>query len=224
MTEYPSPFDLCPIGVLRIEDDGWLVPGRGIELAPSPHFDARSAEGAADLHTVVIHNISLPPLTFGSGTVREFFCGTLDCCRHPHLQSLKGVRVSSHFFIDRKGVLTQFVSCLERAWHAGVSCFNGRECCNDFTIGIEVEGTDFVPFADVQYATLERLLAAIDVRFALHYVVGHSDIAPGRKTDPGPYFDWLRLERASEVFGRPRFVGAAACMQKARMEQHRNLC
>lgn len=200
---------------LRIDAEGWLAPGPGVELAPSPHFDARPSEGAADLHTVVVHNISLPPLTFGSGTVREFFCGTLDCHSHPQLQSLEGVRVSSHFFIDRRGGITQFVGCLERAWHAGVSRFNGKERCNDFTIGIEIEGTDFVPFEEAQYEALEDLLAAVNDRFELHYVVGHSDIAPGRKTDPGPYFDWGRLERASETFGRPRFVGAAACMQKS---------
>ena len=116
------------------------------------------------------------------------------------------------------------MGCLERAWHAGVSRFNGKERCNDFTIGIEIEGTDFVPFEEAQYEALEELLAAVNDRFELHYVVGHSDIAPGRKTDPGPYFDWGRLERASETFGRPRFVGAAACMQKSRLEAYRNLC
>ncbi len=201
-----------PEKLLEIDADGWAV--GDVILSPSTHFDARElADVDADIDTVVLHNISLPPLTFGSGTVSRFFCDTLDFDSHAQLKPLEGVRVSSHFFIDRKGNVEQFVSCRDRAWHAGVSRFNGKTRCNDFSIGIEIEGTDFTPFESVQYDVLIQLLKAIAQRYPIGYVVGHSDIAPERKTDPGPYFDWVKLWRARGEFSSPVFAGAAAQKQ-----------
>ena len=202
-------------GVFAIDSDGWV---KGAQRFASPHFNERPP---ADIipHTVVLHNISLPPQQFGTGFVRDLFMGTLDTTRDASLADLKGLRVSSHFFIDRTGALFQFVSCGKRAWHAGVSRFNGRDNCNDFSIGIELEGTDFVDFEDVQYQTLESLLSAIHAKYALSYVVGHSDVAPGRKTDPGPHFDWVRLYRSRSVFGSPDFFGAAARLQLSALNQ-----
>ena len=197
---------------LSIDKAGWLVAGPGVEICPSPHFDERPAEDLAHLNTVVLHNISLPAGCFSTGVVRRFFCGTLDFDAYPELEDIRNLRVSSHFLVTRDGRIEQFVSCLARAWHAGVSRFNGRTRCNDFTIGIEIEGTDFVPFESVQYDVLKALLVAVDARFSLEYIVGHSDIAPGRKTDPGPCFDWPALMREAERFGSPQFPGAAAQM------------
>ena len=194
---------------VEIGADGWAM--SGAEIHPSPHFDARET-APEDVHLVVLHNISLPPYMFHTGVVREFFCGTLDFDIEPdaRVRSLRNLRVSSHFLITRKGTIEQFVSCCDRAWHAGVSQFMGREKCNDFSIGIELEGSDFVPFEQVQYEKLCSLLAAIDARYGLAYIVGHSDIAPSRKTDPGPYFDWGKLKVACSAFGSPEFPGAAA--------------
>ena len=187
---------------VEIGADGWAM--SGAEIHPSPHFDARET-APEDVHLVVLHNISLPPYMFHTGVVREFFCGTLDFDIEPdaRVRSLRNLRVSSHFLITRKGTIEQFVSCCDRAWHAGVSQFMGREKCNDFSIGIELEGSDFVPFEQVQYEKLCNLLAAIDARYGLAYIVGHSDIAPARKTDPGPYFDWTRMKTACPAFGSP---------------------
>ena len=199
---------------LSICPDGWAQAAAGVPFArfKSPHFDARPC-APEDVHTVVLHNISLPPYMFHTGVVREFFCGTLDFDIEPdqRVRSLQGLRVSSHFFITRRGEIEQFVSCLDRAWHAGRSSFMGRERVNDFSIGIELEGSDFVPFEPLQYERLVLLLAAIDARFSLKYIVGHSDIAPQRKSDPGPYFDWALLEGRSALFGSPQFPGTAAC-------------
>jgi AmpD protein len=158
-----------------VDASGWV---RGIERVVSPFFDARPASSAVDL--VVIHNISLPPGRFGGGA-------------HPFYARLAGVRVSAHFFIDRAGDAIQFVSTADRAWHAGVSRFEGRSNCNDFSIGIELEGTDFTPFAAAQYATLACLLRILCAALPLRAVRGHSDIALERKTDPGPFFEWARL-------------------------------
>ncbi len=198
-----------------IDADGWLA---GTARFESPHFNERPFEDAVP-HTVVLHNITLPPGRFGTGLVRDLFMGTLDTSLDPALSDLAGLRVSSHFFIDRAGAVTQFVSCAKRAWHAGVSRLAGRDNCNDFTIGIELEGTDFTDFEAVQYESLTALLHAIDAKYSLDCVVGHSDIAPGRKTDPGAHFDWVRLYRAREAFGSPEFAGAAARIQLAALDQ-----
>lgn len=175
---------------MRIRD-GWL---EGVRHAPSPNCDARPAGTAVQL--LVLHNISLPPGEFGRGLVEPFFCNALDTSCHPALADLGGVRVSAHLFIDRQGRITQFVSLDERAWHAGRSCFEGRDNCNDFSIGIELEGTDTQPYSDAQYRALwdliPRLMRAYPA-LAMDRIVGHEHVAPGRKSDPGPAFDWQRL-------------------------------
>ncbi|MDR0564456.1 MAG: 1,6-anhydro-N-acetylmuramyl-L-alanine amidase AmpD [Azoarcus sp.] len=167
---------------------GWL---RGVERIDSPNFDARP-EGVS-VSLVVIHAISLPPDEFGGPGVIELFTNQLDPTAHPYYAGIHPLRVSSHFFIRRDGKIIQFVSVLCRAWHAGVSQWRGRERCNDFSIGIELEGCDTVPFDDRQYVALATLLERLDKQFPGCDIAGHSDIAPGRKTDPGPFFDWTRL-------------------------------
>lgn len=146
----------------------------------------------------MIHNISLPPGQFATGKVQAFFQNRLDVTEHPYFEGIKALRVSAHFLIERDGQITQFVSCLDRAWHAGISSFEGREACNDFSLGIELEGTDDQPFTDAQY----QALIALTRQLQQHYpqitpqrICGHSDVAPGRKTDPGPCFDWARFRR-----------------------------
>lgn len=176
------------MSALRLNPEGWI---EGVRRVPSPNFDARPAGEAVSL--VVIHNISLPPGEYGGPGILDLFTNRLDPGAHPYYETLRGLRVSAHFLIRRDGELIQFVSTHDRAWHAGVSCFRGRERCNDFSIGIELEGTDFEPFTEAQYATLGRLLPALAAVHPLTDITGHSDIAPGRKTDPGPCFDWSRL-------------------------------
>ena len=144
----------------------------------------------------MIHNISLPAGQFETPYIVELFQNSLDCDAHPSFADLRDLKVSSHFLIRRNGLIQQFVSVLERAWHAGLSQFQGRDGCNDFSIGIELEGTDDVPFEDAQYASLQQLSAALIQQFPIEHIVGHAEIAPGRKTDPGPYFDWLRYRLA----------------------------
>ena len=172
---------------MKMSKDGWLT---GVRRLKSPNFDARPAHATIDL--LVIHNISLPPDEFAGDAVIQFFTNTLDCKAHPYYAQLDGVKVSAHFFIRRDGSMMQFVSCLDRAWHAGVSQWQGRERCNDFSIGIELEGSDFVAFTDEQYAALKLLTKKIKQAYPIRASVGHSDIAPERKTDPGPFFDWSR--------------------------------
>lgn len=164
---------------------------RGVRQRPSPHHDARPAGMAVEL--LVIHCISLPPGVFGGPAVDELFMGTLDCDADPAFDALRGLRVSAHFVIDRRGTPTQYVSTQARAWHAGQSRWRGRSRCNDFSVGIELEGTDTTPFEAAQYATLIPLVRALRAAHPIVDVVGHSDIAPGRKTDPGTGFDWARL-------------------------------
>lgn len=169
---------------------GWFS---GISHCPSPNFNQRPL---GEISLLVIHNISLPPGQFGTGKVQEFFCNRLDAQAHPYFREIAGMRVSAHFLIGRDGAVTQFVSCLDRAWHAGISSFAGREGCNDFSLGIELEGTDDLAYTDLQYAALARLVRALQVHYpqlCRERICGHSEIAPGRKTDPGPAFDWDRL-------------------------------
>ncbi len=167
---------------------GWLPAAARID---SPNRDRRLP--GASVRLVVIHAISLPPGEFGGNAVTELFTNRLDPAGHPYYASLAGWRLSTHFFIRRSGVLLQFVSCLERAWHAGVSCWRGEQRCNDYSLGIELEGDDYSDYAVAQYVTLQRLLAALRLRYPLEAIVGHADIAPGRKTDPGPHFDWTAI-------------------------------
>jgi N-acetyl-anhydromuramoyl-L-alanine amidase len=176
------------VGPLRMGADGWLA---GVRLRPSANFDARPAGMPIDL--LVLHNISLPPGRFGDGRAERLFSNALDAGGHPFLELLAGLRVSAHFLIARDGHICQFVSCLQRAWHAGASVFEGRAGCNDHSIGIELEGTDFTPFDAAQYDALAQLTLALRKALPLRAVRGHSHIAPGRKTDPGPMFDWRRF-------------------------------
>jgi AmpD protein len=177
------------------------VDARGIVRAarqiPSPNFDARPGGAAPSL--VVVHGISVPPGVFRGDGVIELFTNALDPAAHPSYASIADLRVSAHFLIRRRGALIQFVSCNDRAWHAGVSAWCGRERCNDFSIGVELEGADEIPYTGVQYARLAALLVALKQRYPLTAAVGHSDIAPGRKTDPGPAFDWDRLARLTRA-------------------------
>lgn len=173
-----------------IDSAGWCQQALRI---PSPNFDVRPMDAIPDL--LVIHNISLPPGEFGGDAIVQLFCNQLNCSAHPYFEQLRNVRVSSHFLIARNGALVQFVSVNDRAWHAGVSKFRGRSGCNDFSIGIELEGTDYDPFQPVQYAALANLTWALQSVCPLANVVGHQHIAPVRKTDPGPCFDWLRYQQ-----------------------------
>lgn len=171
-----------------IDDEGWL---EGVRHIPSPNVDERPLGESIDL--LVVHNISLPPGEFGGAGVIDLFTNRLDPEAHPYYAAIKDLRVSAHFFIRRDGELIQFVPCDKRAWHAGISQWCGRERCNDFSIGIELEGTDDLPYTDAQYASLAELTARLKLRYPLRDITGHADIAPDRKTDPGPSFDWARF-------------------------------
>jgi len=174
--------------------DGWLDEARCVA---SPNFDMRPAGAVIEL--IVLHNISLPPGRYGGGQIARLFTNTLDPCFDPFFAQIAATRVSAHVLIERDGAATQFVSFAERAWHAGVSAFCGRSSCNDFSVGIEIEGTDFEAFTDTQYVTLNRIIDALRAVYPIAAVCGHSDIAPERKTDPGPFFDWRRISNRSGV-------------------------
>jgi AmpD protein len=167
----------------------------GVKQVLSPLRDKRPAGVVPDL--VVLHGISLPPGEFGGPWIARLFTGSLPPDIHPYFATIAGLKVSAHVLIRRDGEPVQFVSFAERAWHAGKSAWQGREACNDYSIGIELEGADDVPYAEPQYATLRELLPKLLVAYPAitpDRIVGHSDIAPGRKTDPGPSFDWTRLD------------------------------
>lgn len=172
--------------MMLIDAQGFLKEGVHI---PSPNCDDRPS---GEIALLVIHNISLPPGEFGTDDVIRLFTNTLDANAHPYYRNIADLKVSAHFFVRRDGQLIQFVSCLKRAWHAGISRWQGRERCNDFSVGIELEGSDTVPFTDLQYAALRRLTLALRQAYPILGIAGHSDIAPQRKTDPGVCFDWLR--------------------------------
>lgn len=174
--------------IFHIDPDGWLST---VRREPSPNFDARPHGEIPSL--LVVHAISLPPGVFGTNDILDLFSNRLDSGRHPYFPAISTLRVSAHFLIRRDGELIQFVSCDARAWHAGVSSWNGRERCNDFSIGVELEGCDDHPFMPVQYDVLNALIGSLQQRYPLEEIVGHCDIAPGRKTDPGPFFDWHKL-------------------------------
>ena len=186
---------------------GWL---QGVRLLPSPNFNERPVDVEIDL--LVIHNISLPPgefggdsfgnNNFGNNNVDALFCNTLNCDAHPYFNILRDLRVSAHFFINRAGGVTQYVSLNDRAWHAGKSQWDGRDDCNDFSIGVELEGTDTVPYTDAQYASLiglAKILMQFFPSITQKRIVGHNDIAPDRKTDPGEAFDWPRFRAALNI-------------------------
>ena len=178
---------------------GWLAAARH---CPSPNHGPRPPDAQIDL--IVLHSISLPPGVYGGPQVEQLFTNTLDWDAHPYFGQIRGMEVSAHFFIRRDGELVQFVDADARAWHAGASCWRGRENCNDDSIGVELEGLEGETFEAAQYATLERLCRHVQARYPVLHIAGHEHIAPGRKQDPGPGFDWVRLQHAlgwsSELF------------------------
>ena len=166
---------------------GWL---KGFRRLDSPNADQRPARTRVEL--LVIHYISLPPGRFSGNAIEQLFCNQLDCSAHPAYAPLRGLRVSAHFLIRRRGHCLQFVSADARAWHAGQSRFQGRQRCNDFSIGVELEGDGEHRFTQAQYRRLAGLTKVLAQHYPLAFVAGHSDIAPQRKDDPGPFFDWPR--------------------------------
>lgn len=178
--------------VLTIDQAGWL---QTVEIIRSPNYDARPED--VDIKLVVIHGISLPPGEFGGEYIRQFFCNQLVASEHEYFPGICDMQVSAHCLIERDGNIVQFVSFLNRAWHAGVSSWQGEAACNNFSIGIELEGTDELAYSELQYRRLGELIDCLRGHYAdIHDdgLCGHSDIAPGRKTDPGPFFDWGRLD------------------------------
>lgn len=178
---------------LSLTDNGLV---EGVRYVSSPNFDERPAGCAVEL--LVIHSISLPPGEFGGHGVIALFTNRLDPKAHPSYAQLSALKVSAHFLIRRDAEVVQFVPCEKRAWHAGVSSWRGRGRCNDFSVGIELEGCDSGPFEDTQYVVLAALTRALQTRYPIVDIVGHSDVAPGRKTDPGPHFDWARYRALVE--------------------------
>lgn len=185
----PTPSD----AVERASDwrgGGWLASARA---CPSPNIGPRPDGTLVDL--IVIHSISLPPGQFGGPEVEQLFTNQLNFDAHPYFQHIRGLTVSSHFFIRRDGELVQFADLASRAWHAGASCWRGRDNCNNHSVGIELEGLEGGYFEPAQYATLARLCTVIATRLPIAHIAGHEHIAPGRKQDPGPGFDWNALQR-----------------------------
>ena len=178
-----------PEAVSALWQNGWY---RYARPQASPNFGPRPPTACIDL--IVIHAISLPPGEFGNGEVQRLFTNQLDWDAHPYFQSIRGLQVSSHFFITRSGELWQFVSCDARAWHAGESSYRGKSNCNDDSIGIELEGLEGGLFEPAQYETLACVCAALLHHYPIAYLTGHEHIAPGRKQDPGPGFEWSRLQ------------------------------
>jgi AmpD protein len=177
-------------------DEGWLT---GARRVASPNCDERPED--ADITLMVVHGISLPPGEYGGDWIDDLFCNRLDPDAHPYFREIAGLRVSSHLLIRRDGEIVQYVPFSRRAWHAGDSCFEGRSACNDFSIGIELEGQDTEPYTDRQYEQLAAVMQALVAAYpglSLDRVAGHCDIAPGRKTDPGPAFDWQQLQARLE--------------------------
>lgn len=166
-------------------ENGWLA---AVDRKESPNFGERPID--AEVSLIVVHNISLPPGEFGGNWVEDFFLNRLDAAVHPYFAEISGLEVSAHFYVRRDGRIVQFVGCDLRAWHAGRSQWRGCENCNDYSVGIELEGCDDRPFEAAQYAALVRLIDALRRRYPIAAIAGHSEIAPGRKTDPGDAFDW----------------------------------
>jgi AmpD protein len=190
--------------VKRWQADGWLADVRHVL---SPNQGARPAGTAVSL--VVVHNISLPPGEFGGEWVENFFVNRLDPQAHPYFATIAGLEVSSHFYVRRSGRIVQFVGCDRRAWHAGRSAWQGRENCNDYSVGIELEGCDDLPFEAAQYEALWNLIDALRGRYPISAIAGHSDVASGRKTDPGPYFDWAAVRERYPTLDLPPAEEAA---------------
>ncbi len=187
---------------------GWLQSAR---LVPSPNFGPRPQDARIDL--IVLHSISLPPGVYGTDDVEKFFTNRLDHDAHPYFDQIRGLQVSAHFFIRRDGELVQFVDADQRAWHAGVSCWRGRAQCNDDSIGIELEGLEGQTFEPAQYDTLIPLCLALMQRYPIAHIAGHEHIAPGRKADPGPGFDWSLLRARLQI--DPAQLPEAVCVPPA---------
>ena len=211
-TQSPKLMVQCPYCQVRFEEGSGFgsycskehrqaIDPRGwwgmAEHLPSPNYDSRPDNMPIEL--ALIHHISLPPGQFGNSYIADFFLNRLDPDAHPYFKEIAQRSVSSHFLIYRDGRVQQFVSADQRAWHAGVSNFFGRERCNDFSIGIELEGTDDLPFQPAQYASLKDLVLALKVKYPIAAYAGHSDVAPGRKTDPGIHFDWELFARMTDI-------------------------
>lgn len=189
----------------RLRETGFITAAR---WCPSPNFGPRP-EGAT-ISLLVVHNISLPPGQFGGDAIERFFCNQLDASAHPYFETISGMKVSSHLLVHRDGSAVQFVNLLDRAWHAGRSCFRGVEECNDFSIGIELEGSDNIPYTAAQYQTLvdlSRRIMAAWPEITPDRITGHSHIAPGRKTDPGPAFDWLHYQQMLDAGAQTEGAG-----------------
>jgi N-acetyl-anhydromuramoyl-L-alanine amidase len=191
---------------MRVDLESGLM--LGVRQIASPNYDSRPAGVAADL--IVVHGISLPPGEFGGPWIDRLFTNSLPAETHPYFAEVVSLRVSSHVVVARDGAVTQYVAFTERAWHAGKSIYQGREACNDFSVGVELEGTDTLPYEPAQYGALAQVVAALCAaypRLSPDRLVGHSDIAPGRKTDPGPAFDWAHARRliaaAESAYGKP---------------------
>lgn len=172
--------------------DGQL---KGVQHIPSPNFNQRPDN--TDIELIVVHNISLPPSQFGGGYIEEFFQNKLDWSVHPYFQTIEGMKVSAHLLILRSGKIIQFVNFKDRAWHAGRSCYLAQNECNDYSIGIELEGSDNLPFEEEQYEALANVVAILQKAYPKikQHIAGHSDIAPSRKTDPGPFFAWEKFRK-----------------------------
>ncbi|MDE2423467.1 MAG: 1,6-anhydro-N-acetylmuramyl-L-alanine amidase AmpD [Betaproteobacteria bacterium] len=183
---------------LLMDQQGWVS---GAQHIKSPNYNVRPQ--GSPINLLIIHSISLPPGKFGGDAITQLFLNQLDYSAHPYYATLIGLEVSSHFLIRRDGSLIQYVSCLDRAWHAGQSSWRNRANCNDYSIGVELEGTDDSAFTEKQYATLQFLIELLKQHYPISDIVGHEDVAPGRKTDPGPYFDWQRVSHFTEDNASP---------------------
>ena len=184
--------------MMRWQAGGWLIGPRRIF---SPNQGPRPA--AAPVSLVVIHNISLPPDDYSGDWVEQFFVNHLDSSAHPYFATIAGLEVSAHFFVRRSGHVVQFVGCDRRAWHAGKSTWAGQDNCNDYSVGVELQGSDNDPYTAEQYASLWHLIDALRKRYPIKAIAGHCHIAPGRKTDPGPYFDWTALRQRYAMLDLP---------------------
>lgn len=185
------------------QDGGWLS---AVDRCPSPNFGARPT--ATPVSLIVIHNISLPPGQFEGDWVERFFTNQLDPNAHPYFATIADVQVSAHFYIRRDGRVVQFVDCDARAWHAGQSVWGARSNCNDYSIGVELAGTDDTPYSAAQYAALWRVIDAAIQRYPIEAIAGHCHIAPGRKTDPGTCFDWAAVRMRYPALALPGEIGA----------------
>ena len=171
-----------------IDREGWLP---GLRRVESPNCDDRPA--GTEISLLVVHSISLPPGEYGGDSIEKLFTNRLDPDAHPYFREIEGLKVSAHFLVRRDGEIVQFVPVLKRAWHAGASSWRGRTPCNDFSVGVELEGSDDGPFEEAQYRALNELIARLRSALPLRDIAAHSDVSPGRKTDPGPGFAWGRV-------------------------------